>query len=388
MTPGGPPTARLSRPSGAAVAAGVLSLAISAAALMFAPPPIESAGGRTTGSAGDATPRGVTPEQAPTGSGYLIADLEALPTSGPAWEALVDVADAGLGRADLTDQDSRHAVRTLANALVAARTGDAEYRERARQAILAAPGTEREGAYNSVLALGRQLGAYVMAADLIGLDDPGFRDWLTEIRTRELGGHGRWRSLSATHEDSANNWGAFAGASRIAASLYLGDTADVERAAAVLRGFLGDREAWSAWQPLSRRNASWSCEPERYTPVNPPCVLEGIDVDGAIVRDISRGGALGWPPPEEGVQYTQEALQGLIVQAELLHRAGYDTWEWSDRALSRAARFVTRAEGWNPWEVAYHVPWLLNARYELDLPTRPAGYGRLFGFTDWLYGER
>ena len=42
---------------------------------------------------------------------------------------------------------------------------------------------------------------------------------------------------------------------------------------------------------------------------------------------------------------------------------------------------------WNRSEVSYYVPWLLNARYGLDLPTEPAGIGRVFGFTDWLYGS-
>ena len=42
-------------------------------------------------------------------------------------------------------------------------------------------------------------GAYVLAADFIGLsgpDDDRFRSWLDAIRTRELGGHGRWRTLT------------------------------------------------------------------------------------------------------------------------------------------------------------------------------------------------
>ena len=29
----------------------------------------------------------------------------------------------------------------------------------------------------------------------------------------------------------------------------------------------------------------------------------------------------------------------------------------------------------------------LAARYGLDLPTEPAGFGRVFGYTDWLYGS-
>jgi hypothetical protein len=329
---------------------------------------------------------------------YLLmsrADLAALPTSGPAWDAMLAIADASPGEPDLSDQDARHGVNTLAAALVYARTGEARYREHARSEIMDAIGTERSGADNSILALGRQLGAYVLAADFIGLDgtdDERFRRWLRDIRTDELGGHGRWRALSDTHEDSANNWGAFAGASRLAASLYLDDTSDVERAARVLRGFLGDRSAWARFQPVED-SADWACNARRYTPINPPCARDGIDLDGAIVRDISRGGNLDWPPGEAGIRYTLEAFQGLVLQTELLYQNGHeDAWDWSDAALRRAAALVSASgaaggDSWNGTEPNRHVPWILNARYGLDLPTRPAGIGRVFGYTDWLYGS-
>lgn len=346
-----------------------------------------------------------TPQASPTASlppprapgDYLLmtrAELLALPTSGPAWDAVLADAVGPPGRARLRDQDVRHGVTTLAAALVYARTGDPDLRERARGEIMEAIGTEREGANNSILALGRQLGAYVLAADFIdlsGADDDRFRAWLDPLRTSRLGGHGRWTSLAATHEDSANNWGAFAGASRIAASLYLGDGADVALAAQVLRGFLGDATAWNRFQPVED-SASWACDPQAFVPIDPPCRRAGIDLDGAIVRDIDRGGSRRWPPGDTGVGYTLEALQGLTLQAELLTENGYgDAWRWSDEALRRAAQFVTRAgeaggESWNRSAISHGVPWLLNARYGLGLPTEPAGQGRVLGYTDWLYG--
>ncbi len=305
------------------------------------------------------------------------------------------IADGPAGPPRLRDQDERHGLTTLATALVFARTGDARYRDKARQEVISVIGDEREGAANAILALGRQLGSYVLAADFIDLDgedDVRFRAWLGPLRTRELGGHGRWRDLTGTHEDSANNWGAFAGASRIAASLYLGDSKDVALAAQVLRGFLGDPAGWDGFQPVEG-SRSWACDEDAFVPVNPPCVRDGVDLDGAIVRDVSRGGRLRWPPGDNGIRYSLESIQGLMLQAELLTENGYgDAWEWSDQALRRAADFITRADaaggdGWNRSDVTAHIPWLVNARYELGLPTVPAGQGRVFGYTDWLYGD-
>lgn len=167
------------------------------------------------------------PAQAGIG-GSLIAspqELAVLPTSGSPWTYLKGVADGDLGLPNLTDQDNKHDVKTLAVALVANRLDSDTHRVKARAAILGAMGTERVGADNSILALGRQLGAYVLAADLIGLsgaDDAAFRTWLSAIRTRELGGHGRFVSLKGTCENSPHNWGTFACASLLAANRYLG----------------------------------------------------------------------------------------------------------------------------------------------------------------------
>src|SRR6185503_10224938 len=324
---------------------------------------------------------------AATGGTLIInqAELASRPTSGAAWQAMVDVARGPLGLADLTDQNNQHGVRVLATAFVAARLDDVTLRAKAAAGIMSAVGTERVGAGNSTLALGRQLSAYVLAADIIdlsGSNDSTFRSWLSAIRTRVLGGHSIWDSLVRTHEYSANNWGAFAGASRIAASLYLGDSADVARAAAVFRGFVGDRTAYAGFRDFGSDPLTWACS----TPINPACTKSGIDVDGAILEDISRGGSLRWPPGDSGQSYTLESLQGLVLQAELLSRAGYDSWNWSNKALARAARMVSRFSGWNQSSVSKHVPWLLNKRYGLGLPTTAAGMGRGFGFTDWLYG--
>ncbi len=339
---------------------------------------------------------------------YLLmprAELLSLPTSGSAWDSLRKVADSPWGTPDLCDRNLKHGTKALGGALVYARTGVDGYSTKTRDAIMSAIGTERADC--SILSIARQLGSYGLAADFIklgGSDDEQFRRWLSAMRTRTFSEHPRWQTLVGTHRDSANNFGAFAGASRIAASLYLGDGDDVAQAAAVLRGFLGDRDAWAGFRGQGRTNGSledtvrvWACDgsAEAFVPINPDCTKLGVSVDGAIVNDVSRDDlGLTWPVGRTGIGYTLESLQGLVLQAELLYRNGYaGAWNWSDAALRRVARLVTRngLDGggtWNLSSVNYHVPWILNFRYGKSLPTRSAGYGRTFGYTDWLYGAR
>jgi cell division septation protein DedD len=318
--------------------------------------------------------------------GNLIAspaEIAVLPTSGSAWTALKGVADGSLGAPDLTDQDNKHDVKTLAVALVANRLNSDTYRAKARAAILSAMGTERVGADNSILSLGRQLGGYVLAADLIGMsgaDDASFRSWLSAIRTRELGGHGRYTSLKGTCEDSPHNWGTFACASLIAANLYLGDSAAVARSWQVFKGMAGDRTSYAGFQDLA--SDAWACPGKAFTPFNSLCGSDSVRY-GAFVKDVTRGDD---PPTATGagLSYTAEILQGIALQAELLSRAGYgDAWS----RLRPAFDWARRNGAMNLSSVDYQVAWWVNERYGWSVATKPATSGRVFAFTDWLYGS-
>jgi hypothetical protein len=344
----------------------------------------------------------VFPARADAATDYLLMSRSALlarPVTGSAWAYMVDTAQQSLGPANLCDQHSVHHLRTLAAALVYARTGAANYGTKARAGVMNAIGTSVVGCDNATLALGRQLAAYVLAADFAGLsgtNDTTFRSWLSTIRTKIVGGHSIWNSLEHTQMESQNNWGAFAGASRIAASLYLGDTSDVSQASRITQGFLGDRSAYAGFDAqLTSAALSWTCTGSQstYTPVNPACTRGGINVDGAVVADISRGGSLRWPPGSTGIDYQIESIQGLGLQVELLYQNGYSgAWDWSSQALKRMAAIVTRSRasggrGWNTTQAARQMPWLLNLRYGTNIPTAAAGLGRAIGFSDWLYGD-
>ena len=306
------------------------------------------------------------------------AELAVLPTTGTAWTSMKAIADGSLGSADLTDQDNRHSVKTLGVALVANRLDSDMYRAKARVAILSAIGTERVGAENSILALGRQLGAYVLAADLIGLsgaDDSTFRSWLSSIRTRNLGGHSRWYTLRDTAIDSSNNWGTFALASLTAADAYLGDTVALDRDWRIFDGY-GD----GSW-PFGRSSsyqATWAC-PEGFA-INPASCTD-LRKQGAAVEDASRTTF----PTIGG--YPAETAQGFVITAELLARAGRPAWTVNNAQVCRHAMWRQRLGNLNYSSADRYVTWFTNARCGQSQPTVAAGYGRVFGYTDWLYAS-
>ena len=317
------------------------------------------------------------------------AEVMRLPARGAAWAQLRGLANEPIGRPDLSNQDSPADVQTLAAALVYARTGDPRLRTKVAAALMGAIGTERGG---RTLALARGLVSYVVAADLIDLaryapgDDQRFRAWLAGVRTETLA-PADYPTLIATHELRPNNWGTHAGASRIAADIYLRDEADLARAAAVFKGWLGDRAVYHSFQ--FGEDLSWQADPAAPVGVNPAgATRDGNSIDGALPDDMRRGCGLRFPPCP--TLYPWEAMQGAVVQAELLARQGYDAWNWSDQALRRAATFLFNlhatygAESWGAPRGDEWIPWLVNARYGTHFPTElPARPGKAMGFTDW-----
>jgi hypothetical protein len=343
----------------------------------------------------------------PQGIWISEEELLRLPTSGEAWERMKDTADGRMRPRKIADKDSNHDVKTLAVALVYARTGDSHYRRRAADAIASAIGTEEGG---RTLALGRNLLSYVIAADLIDLRelDPvreaEFRSWLRAVRRAPLGSETvDDQTLIGTHERSPSNWGGMAGATRVAIAAYLGEDAEMARVARVMKGWLGDRSAYRGipgpkFGPKDvgkghrfgggENDLSWHADPSRPRGVNPKGARkEGHSIDGALPDDMRRGGRFKWPP--EYTQYAREALSGYVALAELLYRQGYDVYDWQQKALLRAARFLFRLEQQFPeedwWEPGTPVYWIINYRYGTSFPVRGSGFGRNVGWTDWTH---
>jgi hypothetical protein len=241
------------------------------------------------------------------------------------------------------------------------------------------------GTYSGrALALGRELAAYVIAADLISLKtydpslDTRFRQKLVELRTTPTTDGPK--TLVECHERRPNNWGAHCGASRAAIAAYLGNATELARVAQVFKGYIGDRASYAGFK---YGELSWQCNSSTPVGLNPRgCTKSGRNVDGVMPDDQRRGGTFRWPPPKEN--YAYEGLQGLLVQAQILRRAGYDSFQWQDSALWRAfnwlytqARFP--ATGDDSWQ-----PHLVNRIYGSTLPSRP---GKNMGWTDWTHGR-
>lgn len=331
-----------------------------------------------------------TPPNPPPSSGGMWlsnATIAGLPTSGPAWNNLLNAAQHNTNLPDISNQDDDTDIDVLAKALVYARTGQSHYRTEVITAITAAMGTEGG---SGILAVGRNLQAYVIAADLIDLQsanpalDSVFRQWLAAIRNVVFNGAGPSLSVISCHETRPNNFGTHCGASRIAIALYLGDTADLQDAANVFKGWLGDRNAYAGF---SYGDLDWQCNPAAPVGINPPgCTKNGHSIDGVLPDDQRRSGGFTWPPPQEN--YVWEALQGAIVQAELLTRAGYPAWEWQSQALLRAITWLHQeanyqATGDDTWQ-----PWLFNHVYGSNYPAPSASSpGKGMGWTDWTHGN-
>jgi hypothetical protein len=320
-----------------------------------------------------------TPERQPVAGVWIgAAELDCLPTSGAAWDALVERARSDWGDPDIGDQNSTHDVLTLAGALVAARLDDVELRDRVVDSLERVAGTETD----EILALSRNLLSYVVAADVVGLRSAAFDEWLREMQTNP----GQSRAGIDTLLDSAlrdpTNHGAHARASVVASARFLGDDETVGRVAARFRDWLGRSSDGFEWRELD-----WQADADRPHGINPPgATLEGVDVDGVLPEEQRRSGGREFPAPRE--PYVWEGLQGAVTTAELLTRAGHRSWDWESEALRRALRWLYDendypAEGDDRW-----IPWVVNARTGSTFPTEsPTSPGKSIGYTDWTHAD-
>lgn len=321
-----------------------------------------------------------------------------MPMQGEAWERLLETADGRLDEPNIAGLDANHDVQTFAVALVYARTGDDVYRDKAAQAIRATMGTEHTGLLDgpgssqgaTAESLGRNLASYVIAADLIGLErydstlDAEFQAWISGLLNES------WEdgSLVAVAEQRPNSIGRTAAASRAAVAAYLEDPNELERAARVFKGFLGDRQTYAGFN--FGNDLSWQHIQLRPVGVNPAGARkDGFSIDGALPEAMRRGCSFQVPPCPTTSPWG--SLQGIVVEANILHRQGYDAWNWEDRAVLRAVQFLHNLQQTYPesqwWATGDDrwVPWVINDVYGADFPTEETRMGKNMGWTDWTH---
>jgi hypothetical protein len=325
----------------------------------------------------------------PASKGIWISaeDLAKLPMSGAAWLRLKAAADAPLKAPPNLSERNRENVQVVAKALVYARTADEKYRVEVIDAVMQVIGTEG----SDPLANCRTLGGYVVAADLVGLppeEDDQFRDWLRQLLDPNYDiGKG---SLVDIQERDPNNWGTAASFSRAAAAMYLRDEdgdADLQRTAQVFKGWLGDRNSYAGFD---YGDLSWQCDPLKPVGINPKgCTKEGHSIDGVLPDDQRRAGDFQWPPPKENYVYT--GLQGALPAAVVLSQAGYDVWNWEDKAFLRAFEWLDNEadfpatdsdDRWLPWLVDFYYS--TNGRFNAGPAT---GSGKTMDWTDWTHSN-
>lgn len=310
-----------------------------------------------------------------TGNGIWLSEEEirALPQAGAAWAATLAAANKTISTSELNNQDSDNNVITLAKGLVFARTGEAKYRDEVLTVLQHLINT---GAGGRTLALGRELAAYVVAADLVGLEQPmraAFESKLRELRTKKLGS-GNAESLIVTHEKRPNNWGTMCGASRAAVAAYLGDRTDLDRTAQVFKGWLGDRTSYANFQ---FGDLSWQPDPKNPVAVGlPGATGHGQSLDGALPEELRRANGYN--------NYVWGALSGAVAQAWFLHRAGYPAFEWVSKAVLRAVKWPHDLGKTATGDDAWLIP-VINKVYGTNFPVTGNEPGKGMGWTQWTH---
>lgn len=280
------------------------------------------------------------------------AELANKPMTGAAWTTLLSDADADTSNPNASDQDDATNVRVLAAAIVYARNGDAKYKSKVVAACQKVVGTEKGG---RSLAWGRETGAYAMAADLVGYRTPAFEAWLHNVadveKCSELG-----ITLREMFKKRPNNWGAMAFGSLTAIDRYLDDKAALKAV----------RDYWvlgvTGPNPGLKYDVdvSWHVNASDLRLINPKgATKQGIDIDGVIPDDMRRGASFTTGAPVF-TGYPWEHLQGVLMAARVLERAGMPIWTVDDSAISRAATQLQLelggawvATGDDRWQLAF-----------------------------------
>jgi len=256
------------------------------------------------------------------------AELARLPKSGPAWDAVLWGANQDCSNPRVWDKDDNTNVYVFAAGIVYARTGDEIYKNKVIAACETLIAKGNPG--GRTLAWARETGAYVLAADLAGYRSEAFAAWLRNMA--EVYTASNNNSLLTTFKNRANNWGAHAFGSLGAIYHYLGDSTRINEIRNYwIAGVVGPNPGY-----VYGNDWSWHFDENNLRLINPKGASKiGFNIDGIIPDDMRRGGFFQTPPIQTA--YPWEYMQGLVMAARILERAGLPIWSVGDSAIYRAA---------------------------------------------------
>ncbi len=312
-------------------------------------------------------------------------EIMKLPTSGSAWNVVVSAANSSWGGACLNDNNCDHDVHTLAGALVAVRNNDSAMRAKTIAGLTAATSSSLSRA----LELSRGLQTYIIAADIIGYHDAAFEAWVRRMLTVNVSGHSGGSGVLGTAENSSNNWGGHARASLAAAAIYLNDSSLKQTVVLAHKAFNGTAKS----PKMVFTDTNWHADPNNKAGVNRKgATIQGRNVSGVLPEDWRRAADYKWPPAATG--YMWEGMQGYVVTAVILHRAGLVPFSDGDSAVVRAmdilyqrgesagSGYTNPASGDDTW-----IPWVVNYYGGTSYPTQSASSGKNMGYTDWTHAR-
>ena len=255
-------------------------------------------------------------------------ELQAAPTAGTAWTAVLAAADSDTSNPDIGNQSEDTNTSVLAAAIVYARMGDSSYRDKVVAALETLVQNGRPA--GTTMSWGRKTGAYVLAADLIGYRTPEFETWLRNVADVWLGS-GRNITMRRAFELRPNRWGLYCFGSLVSIYAYLGDTASLSQVRAYLiQGFTGPNPGFSYGSDLS-----WHLDESNPRIINPlGAQKNGITIDGVLADDQRNEGPITQLPDTGNASWA--GIQGLIHGAWVLDRVGMPIWDVDDQAIYRA----------------------------------------------------
>lgn len=354
----------------------------------------------------------------------LVSDWSSIPIAGDpgagtdittAWNNVVSYAATSEPTCEWTNIDNTHDVWVLANALRYAGDGNITARGEAVDAInlliTTYPWATFDPTQHSIIGACRNTLAYILAADAIDLEsvDPDLFDdfcsWLEAFRLEDdwaaniMGGDGcKNKNVAGCHDTRPNNHGNYCGATAIAIGIYLQNSTYLCARMRTFRGFVGDTAYYNGFNFHS--DLSWHVNQSTPKGINPACngACSGGELNGSVPDDQRRVNdcGLGQYPTAYGYKtgYAWETMQGIIMQAHLLSRCGFQSYAWQSSAVDRAVTWLYDIYNYPPNQLAdcdpgagfddRWVPHITNAIYG---NTHAVQYGlnpgKNCGFADW-----